>query len=128
MSDTTLLNALERVDRALLAEIELLQEGRFEDLRDLQAETASAMQGLDALQARPDLSIFDAVRVNRSVLAVSQRADRARSLLASALNGARSAQARIEGLLQQDGQIGAYDRSGSPIAMKASGSPYNKTL
>jgi len=128
MSDTRIMTMLARIDRALQAEIDVIREGRFEALKAVQAETADAMRGLDDLYAEIRLPGFDTSRINAAIETINQRAQQARGLIAAAVNGARDAKLRLEGLIRSDGEIGAYDRTGGQIMMKNIGSPYNKTI
>lgn len=128
MNDTRILDMLARIDRALLAEIEVLQDGRFMDLRDLQIETANAMKGLDTLGNAIRLSGVDRTKVETAMMIINRRAEQARGLVAAALNGARDARVRLEGMVRSDGQVGAYDRQGGQLVMKSLASPYNKTI
>lgn len=128
MSQTRILKALDRVDRALLAEIDVVQEGRFEDLRTVQQETALAMRALDGTKTGLTLSASDKPVVERAMSRVSKRAEIARGLIGSALNGARDARQRLESLTQSGGEVGTYDRTGGQLRMKTIGSPYNKTI
>jgi hypothetical protein len=128
MSELRILTMLERIDQALKAEIAVVHEGRFQDLLTVQTETANAMRGLDAIRAEFQGPDFDKTRIEMAMSAISQRADHARGMIASAMNGARDAKARLEGLVRADGEIGAYDRLGGQIRMKNHASPYNKTI
>ncbi|MGJ8560759.1 MAG: hypothetical protein ACSHX3_11025 [Litorimonas sp.] len=128
MSETRILNLLNRIDQALIAEIDVVREGRFQDLLAVQMETADAMRGLDALRIDFQLPGFDKSRIDAAMRIINQRAEQARSLIGAAMNGARDAKARIENLIRADGEIGAYDRTGGQIMMKNLGSPYNKTI
>lgn len=128
MSDTRILTMLGRIDRALLAEIDVVREGRFQDLLAVQAETADAVRGLDTMRADFRLPGFDKTRIEVAMGIINQRAEQARGLIGAAMNGARDAKTRIEGLIRADGEIGAYDRTGGQIMMKNIGSPYNKTI
>ncbi|GHA89375.1 hypothetical protein GCM10009069_10560 [Algimonas arctica] len=128
MSDTRILTMLSRIDRALIAEIDVIREGRFQDLLAVQMETADAMRGLDAMRIDFQLPGFDKSRIEAAMRIINQRAEQARGLIGAAMNGARDAKARIEGLIRADGDIGAYDRTGGQIRMKNLGSPYNKTI
>jgi hypothetical protein len=128
MSEQQLLTLLERIDRALLAEIDIIRDGRFQELRTVQQETAAAMRALD--QVRVDLRVpgFDKSRVEGTMARVAKRAEQARGLIGAALHGARNARMRLETLIQSDGDIGTYDRDGGQMRMKTLNSPYNKTL
>lgn len=128
MSETRILTLLNRIDQALIAEIDVIREGRFQDLLSVQMETADAMRSLDTMQIEFQLPGFDKPRVEAAMSLINQRAEQARGLIGAAMNGARDAKARIEGLIRADGEIGAYDRSGGQIRMKNLGSPYNKTI
>lgn len=128
MSETLILTMLGRIDRALLAEIDVIREGRFQDLLAVQTETAEAVRGLDVMRAEIQLPGFDKSRIEMAMRVINQRAEQARGLIGAAMNGARDAKARIEGLIRADGEIGAYDRTGGQIIMKNLGSPYNKTI
>jgi hypothetical protein len=128
MSDTRILTLLSRIDQALIAEIDVIREGRFQDLLAVQTETAAAMRGLDAMRIDIQLPGFDKSRIEPAMRLINQRAEQARGLIGAAMNGARDAKARIEGLIRADGEIGAYDRTGGRIMMKNLGSPYNKTI
>lgn len=128
MSELRILTMLERIDQALKAEIAVVHEGRFQDLLTVQTETANAMRGLDAIRAEFQSPDFDKTRIEMAMMVINQRAEQARGLIAAAMNGARDAKARLEGLIRADGEIGAYDRSGGQIMMKNHASPYNKTI
>ncbi|WP_377886644.1 hypothetical protein [Algimonas porphyrae] len=128
MAQQPLLDMLSRIDRALLAEIEILQEGRFTELHNVQIETAEAMKGLDEVRLNLKLPGTDSVAIERAMAGIRSRAERARGLLASALNGARDARARLDGLHAAEHQVGAYTANGLPVALKNFASPYNKTL
>lgn len=128
MSETRILTMLSRIDRALQAEIDVIREGRFQDLIAVQVETTEAMRGLDSMRADIALPGFDKTRIDAAMTHINQRALQARNLVGAALNGARDAKARIEGLIRADGEIGAYDRMGGQIMMKNHASPYNKTI
>lgn len=128
MSDAKILTLLARIDRALLAEIEVIRDGRFQDLLSVQTETANAMRGLDMMRVDIQVPGFDKTRVAAAMQVINQRAEHARGLIGAAMNGARDARARLEGLIRADGDIGAYDRTGGQIRMKNLGSPYNKTI
>jgi hypothetical protein len=128
MSDTRILNMLRRIDQALIAEIEVIREGRFQDLLAVQMETADAMRGLEAMRVDFQFPGFDKSRIEAAMRIINQRAEQARGLIGAAMNGARDAKARIEGLIRADGEIGAYDRTGGQIMMKNLGSPYNKSI
>jgi len=128
MSELRILTMLERIDQALKAEIAVVHEGRFQDLLSVQTETANAMRGLDAIRAEFQGPDFDKIRIEMAMTVINQRAQQARGLIAAAMNGARDAKARLEGLIRADGEIGAYDRMGGQIMMKNHASPYNKTI
>lgn len=128
MSETRILTMLSRIDRALQAEIDVIREGRFQDLIAVQVETTDAMRGLDSMRADIALPGFDKTRIDAAMTHINQRALQARNLVGAALNGARDAKARIEGLIRADGEIGVYDRMGGQIMMKNHASPYNKTI
>ena len=128
MSETRLLTALERIDRALLAEIEIIQEGRFKELQAIQKETAQAMMALDGSKAGLTIQPQNKPVIEAAMQTVARRAETARGLIASALNGARNAQDRLSAIAQSDSEVGAYDRSGGQLRMKTIGSPYNKTI
>lgn len=128
MSETRILTMLNRIDRALIAEIDVIREGRFQDLLAVQVETADAMRSLDAIRVDFQLPGFNKSRVEAAMSLINQRAEQARGLIGAAMNGARDAKARIEGLIRADGEIGAYDRTGGQIMMKNLASPYNKTI
>lgn len=128
MSETRLLTALERVDRALLAEIEIIQEGRFKELQAVQKETAKAMMALDGTKAGLTIQAQNKPVIDAAMKKVSQRAEMARGLIGSALHGARNARERIVAIAQSDGEVGTYDRTGGQLRMKTIGSPYNKTI
>lgn len=128
MNETRILTLLNRIDQALIAEIDVIREGRFQDLLSVQMETADAMRSLDTMHIEFQLPGFDKSRIETAMGLINQRAEQARGLIGAAMNGARDAKARIEGLIRADGEIGAYDRSGGQIRMKNLGSPYNKTI
>lgn len=128
MTDKPILDMLARIDRALLAEIEVLRDGRFDELRDVQRETEQAMQGLEAMQGEFRVPGLNRPRVEAAMGLINRRADQARGLIAAALHGARDARNRLDGLARAEGQVGAYDRTGGQLMMKSVGSPYNKTL
>ncbi|MEM7728180.1 MAG: hypothetical protein AAF311_02780 [Pseudomonadota bacterium] len=128
MTETSILTLLQRIDRALLAEIEIVRDGRFAELRDVQRETLAAMEALDGARAGASLAELDRGRVNMAIAGVSARAEQARGLIGAALHGARNARARIDALVQREGDVGAYDRTGGQIRMKPHGSPYRRTL
>ena len=128
MSDTHILSMLDRIDRALQAEIAVIRAGRFEDLPGVQKETAEAMKGLDTMRADFQRPGFDKTRIELAITQINKRAKLARDLIGAAMNGARDAKARLEGLIRADGEIGAYDRLGSQVMMKNLSSPYNKTI
>lgn len=128
MNEARILTMLNRIDRALIAEIEVVREGRFQDLLAVQVETADAMRSLDDVHVDFQLPGFNKARVEAAMHLINQRAEQARGLIGAAMNGARDAKARIEGLIRADGEIGVYDRTGGQIMMKNLGSPYNKTI
>lgn len=126
--ESRIVNLLQRLDTALLAEIAVIREGRFDDLSAVQTDTAEAMRQLDGLRSdlsNPDL---DRAGVEAAMAGVKRRAEQARGLIGAALNGARDARRRLEDMVRADGRIGAYDRSGGQVMMKNIGSPYNKTI
>ena len=119
---------LERIDRALLAEIEVVREGRFKELQDVQRETLAAVTALDGAQAELRAGGVNAADMDGALGRVRDRAQQAQGLIGAALNGARRARSRVEALIQSDGEVGAYDRTGGQIRMNPAGSPYRKTL
>lgn len=128
MSETRLLTALERIDRALLAEIEVVQEGRFQELQAVQKETAKAMMALDGSKAGLSVQAQNKPVIEAAMQAVARRAEIAKGLIGSALHGARNARERLTAIAQSDGEVGVYDRTGGQLRMKTIGSPYNKTI
>lgn len=128
MSENRIVEMLSRIDRALLAEIEILRDGRFQELRQVQSETAAAMKALDMIQPELRLPTAGASGLEAAVGRVNRRAEQARGLLAAALHGARDARARLEGLVRSEGEVGTYDRRGGRVMMSGAASPYNKTL
>lgn len=128
MTEHKIVETLKRVDQALLAEIEVVRDGRFEELRDVQSRTAEAMKALAAIEPEIALPGLDRVRIEAAVASVNHRAQQAKGLLAAALHGARDARTRLEGLIRAEGEVGAYDSQGGRLMMPNHGSPYNKTL
>ncbi|WP_298915642.1 hypothetical protein [uncultured Algimonas sp.] len=128
MTDARIMTLLDRIDRALLAEIEVVQDGRFDELRAVQEETAAAMRELDGSRDAMRAPGLDKPGIEAAMARIRQRADQARGLIGAAMHGARDARTRLEALIRADGDVGAYDRSGGQLRMKAIGSPYNKTL
>lgn len=128
MATQAILDTLSRLDQAVMAEIEILQEGRFKDLQKVQQETAMALQNLDAVRGHMRLPTVDQAAIERAMVVIRERSMRARSLLASALNGARDAKSRLDGLTTANDKVGAYTANGSQVSMKNFASPYNKTI
>lgn len=128
MTEARILTLLERIDRALQAEIDVVREGRFQELRDVQAETADALRNLDAVHRLVQMPGLNQARIEMAITSVNRRAEQAKALIGAAMNGARDARLRLEALVRADGDIGAYDRRGGQIRMKNLGSPYNKTI
>lgn len=128
MSETRLLTALERVDRALQAEIEIIREGRFQELQAVQKETAQAMMALDGSRSSLSIQSQNKPIIDAAIQAVARRAETAQGLIGSALHGAKNARERLSAIAQSDGEVGAYDRTGGQLRMKTIGSPYNKTI
>lgn len=128
MSEDRIIQSLQRVDKALEAEISILRKGRFGELGPLQNETAEAMRALDALQAEIQTPLFNRTQIEAAISGVNRRAQQAGSLLAAALHGARDARNRLEGLIRAEGEVGAYNSQGGRLMMPSSASPYNKTI